>query len=735
MKYCPICERNYGDNISLCEIDGSTLRDSRPASDAFIGKIIKGRYRVIEKLGEGGMAVVYLAEQINVERKAALKILHGHYANDQEFVGRFRQEAKLAASLNHPNLITVYDFDQADDGSLFIAMEYLHGKNLKEVIQTGRVDVAKGVRLAIQIAEGLLSAHRAGVIHRDIKPENIMVVGGGNEIKLMDFGIARLRETSAATRLTRAGMIMGTPLYMAPEQIEGGEVTEKTDIYAFGIVLYEMLSGSAPFRAPTPAAVLMKHLKEIPPPLRKLRGEIPAAVEKVVSRALEKKPERRPATMAEIVESLRSIEARLPRTQIAKTLMMTQPLESIPHEGEEPRGVFGALVAEIKDSGVALFRGLMRSKPSKDNDQSEANAVTPFPSKTSAVGWTMGETVALPQVSVRPQEKSKLPWTWIGVGAGVVVLAGLAVFIGGNLERPADKSASGGATTPSTSEAVTAKSDKVITMAVRGEKQEVGVGERVRLSLNTRYADGRETDVRDGVEWRSSDEAVATIREGGELEGRKGGKVDVTARFDGMDAAALSITVKEPVKHPIPAKEPVKPSTAAVARRTVSVAIIGGRNEISVGARALFRAKAKYSDGTEEEVKKDIRWQSSNPSIVSVNAGGEVTGRNEGRAAITAFFDRASSEPLAMIVTPPPKRQEPQTASEPISIPTKADVTQYVRAAKSYRDRGAYTEALVELQKARQIDPNNRDVQEEIAATRRACNAEKRLGQSNLNCS
>jgi hypothetical protein len=322
------------------------------------------------------------------------------------------------------------------------------------------------------------------------------------------------------------------------------------------------------------------------------------------------------------------------------------------------------------------------------------------------------------------------------VGAGLVVIAAFAVFVGGNLlDRPPDKSASGVATTPSTPEAVTAKSDKVITTAVRGEKQELGVGERVRLSLNARYADGRETDVRAGVEWRSSDETVAVIREGGELEGRKGGKVDVTAHFDGVEAVPLSITVKEPVKPPPPPKEPVKPSTPAVARRAVSLAIVGGRNEINVGARALFRAKARYSDGMEEEVKKDIRWESSDPRIVTVNARGEVTGRNEGRAAVTAFFDRASSEPLAINVTAPPKRQEPQTPSEPVSIPTKADVGPHVRVAKGYRDRGAYTEALAELQKARQIDPNNREVQEEIAATRRACNAEKRLGQSNLNCS
>ena len=199
----------------------------------------------------------------------------------------------------------------------------------------------------------------------------------------------------------------------------------------------------------------------------------------------------------------------------------------------------------------------------------------------------------------------------------------------------------------------------------------------------------------------------------------------MTARFGGVDAAPFSITVKEPVKPPTP----------AVAPRAVSLAIVGGRNEIIVGARALFRAKAKYSDGAEGEVRKDIRWESSDPSIVTVNARGEVTGRKEGRVAVTAFFDRVSSEPLAITVTAPPKRQEPQTASEPVSIPTKADVAPYVRAAKGYRDRGAYTEALAELQKARQIDPNNRDVQEEIAATRRACNAEKRLGQSNLNCS
>jgi eukaryotic-like serine/threonine-protein kinase len=348
MKYCPICERTYGDEVGVCDIDGSALRDSAPKQDALVGKTIKGRYRVIEKLGEGGMSVVYLGEQINVERKVALKVLHAEYARDEAFVRRFRQEAKLAPSLNHRNVIQIYDFDQAEDGNLFIAMEYLVGNNLKEVIRAGTLEISRAVNLGVQIADGLSAAHRAGVIHRDIKPENIMVVGRGDDVKLMDFGIARLRETGASTRLTRAGMIMGTPAYMAPEQIEGNEINEKTDVYAFGIVLYEMLSKTVPFTAPTPAAVLMKHLKETPVPLRKLRRDVPAQLERIVIQALEKKPERRPAKMEEISDSLRQVERELAPITPAKTMLVTQPVEMIRTQAaRQPSGArafFGGLL-------------------------------------------------------------------------------------------------------------------------------------------------------------------------------------------------------------------------------------------------------------------------------------------------------------------------------------------------------------------------------------------------------
>jgi len=329
MKYCPLCERSYGDEVQVCQLDGATLREGESKGDPFIGQMIKGRYQVIKKLGEGGMGTVYLAEQVSIGRKVALKVLHGRYAQDEEFVRRFRHEARLAAALNHRNVITVYDFDQGEDGSLFIAMEYVDGRNLSEVIrEEGPLDVGRAVRLGIQIAEGLGAAHRTGVIHRDIKPENIMIVGSGQEVKLMDFGIARLRDTGAMTRLTRSGVIMGTPAYMSPEQIEGREVTERTDLYAFGIVLYEMLSGGVPFRASTPGALLMKHLREMPVPVRKLRTEVPSSVEQVVMQALEKKPQRRQKDMEEVAQGLRKAGETLVEEEIPETLLTSTPLGS-----------------------------------------------------------------------------------------------------------------------------------------------------------------------------------------------------------------------------------------------------------------------------------------------------------------------------------------------------------------------------------------------------------------------
>ena len=179
MKYCPICAAHYENDVDLCATDGATLKVSGKI-DPYEGKIIRGRYQVLNKIGEGGMGTVYLAEQLSVGRKVALKVLQGNYAADDDFIGRFRREARLAAALNHRNIVTLFDFDQADDGSLFIAMEYLKGEKLSDLIhRDGPFEVDRVARLGLQIAEGLDAAHGAGVIHRDIKPDNVMVVRGG----------------------------------------------------------------------------------------------------------------------------------------------------------------------------------------------------------------------------------------------------------------------------------------------------------------------------------------------------------------------------------------------------------------------------------------------------------------------------------------------------------------------------------------------------------------------------
>ena len=330
MASCPVCEKTYDDHLASCPVDGATLLRDGPPVDPFLGLVIRGRYRVLQKLGQGGMGSVYLAEQMAVSRNVALKVVHGDFARDAEFVKRFRLEARLAASLNHRNVVTIYDFDQAEDGSLFIAMEYLNGRTLAEVVrQEGACAVGRAIGLSLQIAQGLEAAHTAGVIHRDIKPQNIMVLNGEDQIKLMDFGIARLSDVRGQG-LTRTGVVMGTPAYMSPEQIEGGEITRQTDIYAFGIVLYELLTGTVPFAAATASAVFVQQLREPPRPVRSLNAKIPEAVDRVVLQALEKNPEARPRSMAAVIAELSA----------ASTY--------VTHTGSSPTADSGATVVDLR---------------------------------------------------------------------------------------------------------------------------------------------------------------------------------------------------------------------------------------------------------------------------------------------------------------------------------------------------------------------------------------------------
>src|SRR2546429_3515173 len=257
-------------------------------SDTLINTLFDGRYRILRKLGTGGMANVYLAEDEVLGRRVAIKILNDRHAGDDQFVERFRREAKNAASLSHPNIVWIYDRGEAE-GTYYIAMEYLDGRSLKElIVARGPAPIQLAVDYARQILAAIRFAHRHGIVHRDIKPHNVLVDGEGR-LKVTDFGIAR----AGASQMTEAGSIIGTAQYLSPEQAKGAPVDQTSDLYSVGVVLYELLTGVVPFSGDTPVEIAMKHLSAVPEPPSAKRAEIPRDLDLIILRALGKDPSER----------------------------------------------------------------------------------------------------------------------------------------------------------------------------------------------------------------------------------------------------------------------------------------------------------------------------------------------------------------------------------------------------------------------------------------------------------
>src|SRR5438128_10078672 len=254
-------------------------------SDTLINTPFDGRYRIVRKLGAGGMANVYLAEDQELGRRVAIKILNERHANDEQFVERFRREAKNAAGLSHPNIVSIFDRGEAE-GTYYIAMEYLDGRSLKElIVSRGPAPIPIAIDYARQILTAVRFAHRNGIVHRDIKPHNVLVDGEGR-LKVTDFGIAR----AGASQMTEAGSIIGTAQYLSPEQARGAPVDQTSDLYSTGIVLYELLTANVPFSGDSPVEIAMKHLSETPDAPSAHRQDVPEDLDLVVLRALAKEP-------------------------------------------------------------------------------------------------------------------------------------------------------------------------------------------------------------------------------------------------------------------------------------------------------------------------------------------------------------------------------------------------------------------------------------------------------------
>ncbi|MGH3108075.1 MAG: Stk1 family PASTA domain-containing Ser/Thr kinase [Rubrobacter sp.] len=271
-------------------------------------QLVDNRYRLVKSLGSGGMADVYLAHDDTLDREVALKVMSSRYASDEEFVERFKREAQSAAALSHPNIVSIFDRGESEDGTYYIAMEYLPGGTLKNrIVKRGALPARTAAAVALQMAEALRAAHERDVIHRDIKPHNILITGLG-DVKVTDFGIAR---AAASSTMTRTGHILGTAHYISPEQAMGEPVGPASDLYSLGVVLYEMLTGELPFDAETPLGIAMKHVNGHLRQPKELNPTVPDGINAITLRLLAKNPEDRYASDAELIEDLERVCAGL----------------------------------------------------------------------------------------------------------------------------------------------------------------------------------------------------------------------------------------------------------------------------------------------------------------------------------------------------------------------------------------------------------------------------------------
>ncbi|MEZ6087320.1 MAG: serine/threonine-protein kinase [Pirellulaceae bacterium] len=329
-----------------------------------------GDLQILRRLGRGGMADVYLAMHRSLGRQVAVKILRASLANDQNYVERFRREARAAAKLSHPNIIQVYDVGQSE-GRYFISQEFVDGRNLRETIdRTGPLSLEQAVSVLLGVADALQAASAQGITHRDIKPENIMLSQSG-EVKVADFGLARIATPDFHGDLTQVGLTLGTPLYMSPEQVQGKSVDVRSDLYSLGVTMFHLLTGRPPFEADTPLAIAVKHLHDVPPPISSLRMDdhTPAWLDEVIARLMHKEPDRRfksPGSLIEFLQKnlselpggnpLGTLPIRLAATKTLQSVMSAEPKLKRSRMGWIALGLFPLL-------GLVLGAGLANRRP------------------------------------------------------------------------------------------------------------------------------------------------------------------------------------------------------------------------------------------------------------------------------------------------------------------------------------------------------------------------------------
>jgi len=469
MRRCAQCGQEYDDNTRFCTRDGQTLvsvitqppaseaativQPKEPQSDPMIGRTIAGRYRLLEKIGQGGMGAVYKGQHIKMNRITAIKLLTSELVSNQEFIARFQREAEMASQIDHPNAVSIYDFGEAEDGLIYLAMEFVNGKPLSAVLRKeGTLALDRVVRIAKQAAEALNAAHDLGIIHRDFKPDNIMICdkpGRPDWVEVVDFGIAKRAVADAQQAgLTQAGFVLGTPLYMSPEQVAGEELDPRSDLYSLALVVYEMLTCALPFDGATTQSQMVKRLLEPPKPLSLIRPQLalPPAVESVIMRALARKPQDRHSSTRDFGEALERAARSEPITQPQRGV--TNPQQGPTHLTPNPPVDNRPRPTPITPSRPAGTPPPMTGPPRPNYNQPVAQRPGPAPMPYNTPYPQPGQPSYPYYPQYAPQKNNKTRNTVIIIIAVVLSLMGGCVVVLGIIGMNAKKKQSNNNYTP-----------------------------------------------------------------------------------------------------------------------------------------------------------------------------------------------------------------------------------------------------------------------------------------------
>ena len=515
MKTCPTCQKTYPDDFSLCPHDGTSLTTQVTATEAQLAAGLSRRFRLVRRLGAGGMGTVFLAEQIGVgNRPVALKVLNRKLLDDPEFLLRFQNEAGSTGRIHHPNVVTIYESAQADDGTPYIAMEFLEGESLRELVKKrGALPVAEVVEIIQQVADGLDAAHDLGIIHRDLKPDNIFLTRdkrGRLVVKVVDFGIAKLRES---TTHTMTGMVLGTPAYMSYEQASGmrsDELDARSDIYLLGVVVYEMLTGRVPFHSDTPVGYLRKRLMEEPPPLSVAAPGlgVSSAVENAVMRALTKERDQRYSSALDFARDLASTARVYTPGDTPPSLESTR-IVSLPENLSKASGPQPLM--PLASTAQAKVTGGQVLLPAPSGPTGESPISLPGHSNTTMVAKTaVGTKPAPPAVAANPQ--SRVRNVLLGLALFAIIVVGAWHF-----SQPGRKPPQ--ASSPSTDATSVTGKETNLEVPASGERREPTLGTApetvpVANGANTLTPEA-ETSVRNAVDawvqaFRSRDATALT---------------------------------------------------------------------------------------------------------------------------------------------------------------------------------------------------------------------------------